>query len=502
MSKKAAMNASFPSFSLPKGAFILFMMQLFSTLSFSVMFSSLALYSTDTLHLKSSEASTLTATFMAFNFVLHILGGYMGGRLFSFRSLFALGMLLLTAGSVLISFPAISVFYWGLAIFLAGTGLNVTCINCMITQLFAPEDKSRETAFLLNYSAMNIGFLIGFSLSGYFHLDKEYHLLFLLASIGNIIAFLITLSSWQLLKDKGSIYESRSPSEQKKMQIIGAIIVFCLILGLHYSFFYANLTNKFILAFGIAMGVFIVLLAYQQPSLSDRKRLLAFLILCCAGVIYFTLDQLLPIGLMLFINHNVNLFVFGIHLAPQWLQNINPIIIVLCAPLFSLVFKKLRSKHYIISVPIQFSLALLLVGSGFYFLPVGIKFANVYGYSNIIWIVFCLILQSIGEIFIMPIGYAMIGELIPIKLQGMMMGAWLMVSGVAAPIANYFSLEGMGNQNSSDPLLTNPHYAHAFATVASCAVLAGCILLLLVKVLNKMIHSHEKILPHSAEKAH
>ena len=63
--------------------------------------------------------------------------------------------------------------YWGLALFLTGSGLNVTCINMMLTQRFAPADLRRETAFLWNYAGMNIGFFVGFSAAGHYQSDRK-----------------------------------------------------------------------------------------------------------------------------------------------------------------------------------------------------------------------------------------------------------------------------------------------------------------------------------------
>jgi hypothetical protein len=57
--------------------------------------------------------------------------------------------------------------YVGLAFFLTGSGLNVTCINMMLTQRFTPEDPRREGAFLWNY-ADERRFFIGFTVAGYF----------------------------------------------------------------------------------------------------------------------------------------------------------------------------------------------------------------------------------------------------------------------------------------------------------------------------------------------
>ena len=64
--------------------------------------------------------------------------------------------------------------YWGLALFLTGSGLNVTCINMMLTQRFAPEDAAARSAFLWNYAGMNVGFFIGFAVAGHYQLTENY----------------------------------------------------------------------------------------------------------------------------------------------------------------------------------------------------------------------------------------------------------------------------------------------------------------------------------------
>ena len=80
--------------------------------------------------------------------------------------LFVGGMLLQVLGCGAIAGGSVAGLYWGLSLFLTGSGLNVTCINMMLTQRFAPEDDRREGAFLWNYAGMNIGFFVGFTVAG------------------------------------------------------------------------------------------------------------------------------------------------------------------------------------------------------------------------------------------------------------------------------------------------------------------------------------------------
>src|SRR6266542_3039688 len=156
---------------VPEGTAALFFIQIFATLGFAVLYSTLVLYATKHLHLGVKAATTLMGVFGAFNYGLHLFGGYLGGRFLSNRNLFVGGMALQVAGCGLIATGSAAMLYWGLALFLTGSGLNVTCINMMLTQRFTPDDPRREGAFLWNYAGMNVGFFIGFTVAGLFNED-------------------------------------------------------------------------------------------------------------------------------------------------------------------------------------------------------------------------------------------------------------------------------------------------------------------------------------------
>jgi len=55
-------------------------------------------------------------------------------------------MVLQVLGCGLIATGSGPMLYWGLSLFLTGSGLNVTCINMMLTQRFTPDDPRREGA--------------------------------------------------------------------------------------------------------------------------------------------------------------------------------------------------------------------------------------------------------------------------------------------------------------------------------------------------------------------
>lgn len=183
---------------IPAGTGTLFFIQTFATLGFAVLYSTLVLYATKRLGFSESNANAIMGVFGAFNYGLHLFGGYLGGRYLSNRNLFVLGMVLQVIGCWLIAVYGLWGLYWGLAMFLTGSGLNVTCLNMMLTQRFMPDDDRRESAFLWNYAGMNLGFFLGFAVAGYFQLSENYRALFLFATLGNLLAIVITLSRWQI----------------------------------------------------------------------------------------------------------------------------------------------------------------------------------------------------------------------------------------------------------------------------------------------------------------
>src|SRR5260370_5941437 len=82
----------------PEGTAALFFIQIFATLGFAVLYSTLVLYATKHLHLGVKAATTLMGVFGAFNYGLHLFGGYLGGRFLSNRNLLVGGIALQVFG--------------------------------------------------------------------------------------------------------------------------------------------------------------------------------------------------------------------------------------------------------------------------------------------------------------------------------------------------------------------------------------------------------------------
>ena len=78
----------------PSGSAALFFIQIFATLGFAVLYSTLRPVRDAAPGISSRKASAIMGVFGAFNYGLHLFGGYLGGRFRHNRNLFVGGMVL------------------------------------------------------------------------------------------------------------------------------------------------------------------------------------------------------------------------------------------------------------------------------------------------------------------------------------------------------------------------------------------------------------------------
>lgn len=475
---------------IPEGSAALFFVQMFSTLGFAVLYSTLVLYASKHLHFSTKDAAAIMGVFGAFNYGLHLFGGYLGGRFLSNRNLFIGGMVLQVIGCACISSGTVQSLYWGLALFLTGSGLNVTCLNMMLTQRFAPDDMRREGAFLWNYAGMNVGFFIGFTAAGHYQLTESYSQLFIFATLGNLAAIVLALFNWKTLADLSTPLLQATPKQFRLRFAAGLAILVGLVPIVWYMLQRPDSTGDLVKWISALITAVLVWLTLRHANRVERNNMWAYLVLSVGSLVFWTLYQMAPNGLQTFADNNVDRIVWGFEIAPQWIQNINTMVIVIGGPLMAMLFVRLRARGWRVDVPQQFAVSLLLMGLAFVMLPAGIANADSRGLVAFGWLFWSYVLQSLGELLISPVGYAMIGKLAPRQYQGVMMGAWMLVTGLASVYAGDFS--GMLPEPSgSTPLASNPAYADQFMKLGLGSLAVGVALVVLIPFLRKLIRDKD-----------
>ncbi len=479
-------SSEYSWFNMPRGIPCIFLLQIFSTMSFAVMYATLVLYMKQKIGLTGKEADSITGVYFAYNFALHLFAGFIAGRFFTYRALIAVGVVFQLIAALFLSLQTLVTLYIGMAAMLVGTGTMVTCINMLVSQLFSPTDSRRETAFLWNYSGMNIGFLLGNSLAGFFQVSGDYHTLYLLTAASNVITLIVLCVNWKCLHDRDSILAKVRRSELYQRQLMGIGIVCVLVPVLYNLLQYPELSGGLILLGAVAMLVYIIRLAltYEKPV---RNKIFVFLVLLVAAQIFWIIYQLTPMGLTLFAQDNVDRHVMGYVITQGWISDINNITIIFGGPLLALFFRWYRNRSAVNILPIQYGVGLSLSSAGLLILPVGIAFASQAGLVDFSWLFSTYVLLALAELLISPIGYSMVGRLIPSNMQSMMMGMVLFNSGVAAVLASFFSNQALGDVETSNPLVSNPSFAHVFHGLGWSALVCAVIIFALTPILRRMM---------------
>ncbi|MFJ1268938.1 peptide MFS transporter [Legionella lytica] len=462
---------------MPKGIIALYLVQALTTFSYATLYSSLALFLTKQLQVEHRLSNSIVGLFLALNYVLQLIGGLLGGRFLSNRALLLLASVIEIFGLFALATRSMSLLFASLSMFLVGCGISFTCYNNMLTQRFSSEDERRETAFILSYAMMSIGFCAGYTLSGFFDYTNQYQGLFYIAILMDIVTIFFILRNWPILVDINTPLTQVNSSQRLRINCIGTLITLGCIPFLMLCFKATQISNGLVVSLSSLMFLIILYLGYHQKSPKDKERIMAYLLLAIISVLFWMIYFTGPMGVILFIKNNTDRHLFGYEIATQWLLNINPLVIIACAPILFLRISSLQTK-FNFSVSRQFACGFILLALSFFSLACGINFAGAEGFVCLSWIIAYFIFQGLAELLIAPVGYAMIGRIAPTHLQGLMMGSWMMIAGAAASLSHYFANEMVKNEALA-PTLTNERYLSIFEQLGMWAV-AGAVFLFLV----------------------
>ncbi len=126
------------------------------------------------------------------------------------------------------------------------------------------------------------------------------------------------------------------------------------------------------------------------------------------------------------------------------LQNINPLFIVLLAPVFGWLWTWLAARNANPSIPVKFALGLLGLAMGFFVISWGAAQAGADPASPA-WLVVMYFLFTCGELALSPVGLSSMTKLAPAGRVSQMMGIWFVASALGTLFAGLAAgrLEGL-----------------------------------------------------------
>ena len=385
----------------------------------------------------------------------------MAERIITYKNLFYLGKTLSLTGCLLL----ISGYFLHLSFaFFLMTSLANVCLSMFITHLFSNnQNNQRRIAFTWNYIGMNLGFMIGFLLTGFSTLANSYTYLFVLMGSMSIISLLIT--HFFIHEKKSSRVEFNS-----KNTVITLIVVIFLIALIKFLFDYIEYIHSYLIIAPLFIFIGVWIYSFNQSNSEEKQKLAQFIGFSAMTIAFWSVYFLTPVAMMQLINHHVQKNIFGMTIAPQWFALINSITILIISPMITVLIRKRSevNRGYLTHTSHYFSTCFFFCSIAFAALFLGLNHLTLEGKIPAISLFGYLSALTFGEMFIYPASSALVGELIKESLRGVMTGIGslnMAIGGlISSMIASHLILPYIGGNSISTQ--NNLHLGDVFLMIS------------------------------------
>ena len=389
---------------------------------------------------------TATAIYGLYTFAVYAValpGGWIADRLTGQRHAVLTGGVVIALGHLTLAIPTLATFYLGLVLIVLGTGLLKPNVSAMVADLYPEGGARRDAGFSLFYMGINVGAFVGPFVCGTLGETVNWHLGFSVAGVGMLLGLAQYVWGWRYLGDAGLLRHRDSDDRGCALRSFwwGTGVVVASVLGVTFlqrggvlSLSFLNVaqgTGTMISALVVLYFLYIFL--YGRLSHDERRRVAMIPVLFVAAALFWSGFEQAGSSMNLFAERLTDRTVFGMEAPATWLQSVNPLFIILLAPVFGSLWVRLGSKNP--SIPVKLAYGLLLLGLGFLVLAWGSTFATDGTLVSPMWLIVTYFFHTTGELCLSPVGLSSITKLAPKRLVGQMMGIWFMAAALGNLLA-------------------------------------------------------------------
>ncbi|SFA85018.1 peptide MFS transporter [Clostridium frigidicarnis] len=372
-----------------------------------------------------ADAAVIAANLAAWTYLAPIIGGIIADRWIGPRMCVIIGSFIMAAGYALGYFATSVGWIYAMIILISiGTGFFKGNLNSLLGELYDKNDPRKDMAFSVQYSFVNVGAFFGPLLTGIFVtglfaqksggqlVQYGYREVFLLSAVLTLVSGIFFVLTMRHLGDAGKVPNKMLHGEQNEVT-----------------------KNK----------------STEPLTHEERNRVLVILILIFFTVIFWFAYNQAGYSIALYMKDFIDLKVGSFEIPVNWIDAINGLMCIGLSPLMAIVWGKLaKSKRGDLSMAQKIGLGCILLGVGFLFM-VGAEMSR-HGSddsaikASILWIIFFVVFQTLGEMCFSPIGSSVVSKLAPAKYLSLLMGSWTFGTFAANKLAGYVQglVETMG----------------------------------------------------------
>ncbi|MCX5800213.1 MAG: peptide MFS transporter [Candidatus Eisenbacteria bacterium] len=433
----------------PRGLMTLFFTELWERFSYYGMRGILVLFLVDAMrggfHMSTATAAAIYGLYTSMVYLVALPGGWIADNLTGQRNAIFAGGVIIACGHFSMAIPTTYTFYQGLILIIIGTGLLKPNVSAIVGGLYPEGGARRDAGFSIFYMGINIGALCGPLICGYLGENVNWHYGFGAAGVGMVLGLIQYRLGYKYFHTVGVMSredKERSSSAKRKLAIgVGSLVgVIALLAILRLSVF------KFtIQGFAQGLGYFVIVLAILYFSLiiflgkletAEKKRVAVIFLLFIGAALFWSGFEQAGSSMNLFAERLTDRVLLGWEMPASWLQSVNPVFIIVLAPVFGWLWVALASKKREPSIPVKFFAGLVLLGVGFLVMAWGSLYVSGSGPGvSPMWLVVTYFMHTLGELCLSPVGLSSVTKLAPKRLVGQMMGTWFMGAALGNLIA-------------------------------------------------------------------
>jgi proton-dependent oligopeptide transporter, POT family len=434
--KSPADNAEAPQdtrdtsfFGQPKMLLNLFSVELWERFSFYGMQGILAYYMYYTvteggLGIDTSTALGIVGAYGGGVYLSTILGAWVADRLLgSERVLFYSAVMIMAGHLSLALLPGAAGLTVGLILIGIGSGGLKANATSLVGTLYAKNDERRDAGFSIFYMGINIGGLIGPLVTGWLQVSWGFHVGFAAAAVGMALGLIQYGLTRKNLPESAHLVPNPLPAKSYLKVGAGAAAgVVLIVVAVALKLITAENLKWVIVAVVIAatVGYFAVILANKTLTGTERSRVYSFMPLFLASAVFWSLFQQQFTVVALYADKRLDRNVFGWEMPASWVTSINPVFIIILAGVFAAIWTKWGARQP--GSPVKFSVSLMVMGLAYLaFIP----FAGMAAVPMLA-IVFILLLFTVAELMLSPVGLSLATKLAPAAFQTQMVALFFL----------------------------------------------------------------------------
>jgi POT family proton-dependent oligopeptide transporter len=420
--------------------------------------------------LPEGTAKALVGVYMASVYLVALPGGWLADRVLGSRRCVLLGGVIIMLGHIAMALPGgRGLVYTGLTLIIMGTGLLKPNIATLVGRLYRKDDDARRDAgFSLFYMGVNLGALLGPLVAGTLAQRVSWHLGFGAAAVGMAAGLVQYVVGQRHVKDGGPPHRL-TPEERRHFARSGMIALtvtaVMIVVALRIGAFTLD-TMTWVLtvtSIAVAVGYFLFMFyGSHEITPAERLRLRAYIWLFTGAAVFQMIYDQGATELSVFAARRTDLSIGGWQMPSSWLQSVNPVMVLLLAPLFAALWVRAGDR---LSIPVKFSMGLALAGVSFLVMSMAALAASGAAKVSVGWLLLTYLVQTAGELCLSPVGLSATAKLAPAAFAGQMMGVWYLATSVGDAVGGQLT-------RLSGTVLSPPAYFLALGLIALTAAAA------------------------------